>query len=191
MSLKVKARSLFRNLFRSRHVEADLDQEIHSHLDLLVDENIRAGMPPKEALRAAWLELGGIDQVKDKVRADRMGNWLRSVLSDCRYALRQLRSIPGFTAIAILTLALGVGANTAIFSFSDAILLRPLPVIRPAEVLTVADATPDKALEGLSFPDYIDIRDNSTSFSALLAYRLDDARHWSYAEMRHLRCAPR
>ncbi len=171
MSLKVKARSLFRNLFRSRHVEADLDQEIHSHLDLLVDENIRAGMPPKEAQRAAWLELGGIEQVKDRVREHRIGNWLRSVFSDCRYALRQIRSNPGFTSVAVLTLALGVGANTAIFSFSDAILLRPIPVIRPSEVLTVADATPSNALEGLSFPDYIDIRASSHSFSELLAYR--------------------
>ena len=96
---------------------------------------------------------------------------MRSVLSDCRYALRQLSSNPGFTTIAILTLALGIGANTAIFSFSDAILLRPLPVARPAEVLTVANTTPEKVLDDLSYPDYRDLRDNSHSFSELLAYR--------------------
>ncbi len=171
MPFIVRIRSLFRNLFRSRYVEADLDQEIRSHLDLLIDENIRAGMSPKEALRVARFELGGIEQVKDKVRADRIGNWLRSVLSDCRYALRQLSSNPGFTTIAILTLALGIGANTAMFSFSDAILLRPLPVAHPAKVLTVANTTPEKVLDDLSYPDYRDLRDNSHSFSELLAYR--------------------
>ena len=146
------ARSLLRNLFRSRHVERDLDQEIHSHLELLIDENIRAGMAPKEAQRMAWLELGSIDQVKDRVRERRIGNWLRSVVCDCRYALRQIRSNPGFTSVAVLTLALGVGANTAIFSFSDAILLRPIPVVRPSEVLTVANTTPSNALTDFRIP---------------------------------------
>lgn len=171
MSFNAMARSLFRNLFRSRHVERDLDQEIHSHLELLIDENMRAGMAPKEAQRMAWLELGSIDQVKDRVRERRIGNWLRSVVCDCRYALRQIRSNPGFTSVAVLTLALGVGANTTIFSFSDAILLRPIPVARPSEVLTVANTTPSNALQGLSYPDYIDIRAYNHSFSELLAYR--------------------
>src|SRR5712692_11462235 len=106
MPLLVKVRSLVRNLFLSRRVELDLDQEVRAHLELLIAENIRAGMPPHEAQRAARLELGGIEQVKEQVRQKRTGNWLPSVISDCRYGLRQLRRNPGFTAVAVLTLAL-------------------------------------------------------------------------------------
>jgi hypothetical protein len=131
MPFFVKARTYLTNLFWSRAVEADLDQEVQSHLAMLVEEKIRAGMRPDEAQRAAQIELGGIEQVKEQVREQRLGNWLQSVVSDCRFALRQLRKSPGFTIVAILTLALGIGANTAIFSLIDTILLRSLPVRDP------------------------------------------------------------
>jgi len=102
----LKVRSFLRNLFSVRRVEVDLDEEVRSHLELLTEENIRAGMSPKEAQRAARIELGGIEQVKEQVREERIGNWLHSVMSDCRFGVRQLRRSPGFTAVAILTLAL-------------------------------------------------------------------------------------
>src|SRR5881409_2291781 len=141
MPLFVKARSFLRNLFLSRHVETDLDQEVHSHLEMLIEENIRAGMPPHEAQRAARIELGGIEQVKEQVRQERLGNWLLSVLSDCRYALRQLRKNPGFTAVAILTLALGIGVTTAIFSVVYGVLLRPLSYPAPNRIMAVFEVT--------------------------------------------------
>ncbi|PYT75556.1 MAG: hypothetical protein DMG40_27975 [Acidobacteria bacterium] len=127
MPLFVKARSFLRNLFSTRRVEVDLDQEVHAHLELLTEENVRAGMPPKEAQRAARIELGGIEQVKEQVREERIGNWLHSVISDCRYGIRQLRKNPSFTVVAVMTLALGIGANTAMFSMVDGVVLRPLP----------------------------------------------------------------
>src|SRR6266702_876967 len=102
----LKVRSFLRNLFSIRRVEVDLDEEVRSHLELLTEENIRAGMSPKEAQRAARIEVGGIEQVKEQVREERIGNWLRSVISDCRYGLRQLRKNPGFTAVAALALGL-------------------------------------------------------------------------------------
>jgi predicted permease len=130
----VKVRSFLRNLFCSGRVEKDLDQEVHSHIEMLADENLRAGMPLDEAQRAARIELGGIEQVKDQVHEERIGNWLQSVISDCRYGFRQLCKSPGFTAVAILSLALGIGAGTAVFSLVNAILLRSLPVPNPQEL---------------------------------------------------------
>ena len=116
MPVLVKARSFLRNLFLTRRVERDLDLEVRSHLQLLIDENLRAGMSPQEAQRAARMELGGAEQVKQQVREQRLGDSLHSWISDCRFGVRQLYKNPGFTFTVVLTLALSVGANTAIFS---------------------------------------------------------------------------
>ncbi len=175
MPLFVKVRTFLRNLFSSRRVEADLDQEIHSHLEMLTEENIRAGMSPQEAHRAARIELGGIEQVKEQVRDERLGNWLHSVLSDCRYALRQFRKNPVFTAVAVLTLALGIGATTAIFSVVYGVLLRPLRYTHPDRIMAIFEVTTQGNPSRVADPNFDDFRDQSRSFQAIAKYSANTA----------------
>jgi putative ABC transport system permease protein len=170
MPLFVKARSFLRNLFLSRGVEAELDREVHSHLELLIAENIRAGMTPREAERAARVELGGIEQVKEDVREQQMGNWLRSVFSDCRYGLRQLRKNLGATAVMVFTLALAIGATTAIFSVVYGVLLRPLPYAGANRIMAVFEVTSTGRPSRLADPNFDDFRDQNRSFQAVAKY---------------------
>src|SRR4029077_4334636 len=135
MPLFVKARSFLRNLFLSRRVEADLDQEVHSHLELLIAENIRAGMPPHEAQRTARIELGGVEQIKEQVRDSRTGAFLDSLFQDFRFALRQLRRSPGFALTAVLILALGIAANVIVFGVLQSLVLRTLDVPQADRVM--------------------------------------------------------
>src|SRR5215469_751180 len=137
MPLFRKARSFLRNLIFAGRAEEDLDQEVRSHLQMLIDENLRAGLGREEAERAARLELGGTEQVKEQVREKRLGSGLHSVSSDCRFGLRQLRKNPGFTLTVVFTLALSVGANTAIFSLVNALLLKSLPYPHPERMGTI------------------------------------------------------
>src|SRR5215470_16533488 len=167
----VKARSFLRNLFLSGRVEADLDQEVQSHLEMLTEENIRAGMPPHEARRAARIELGGIDQLKEQVHQVQAGNWLHSIVGDCRYGVRQLRKNPGFSAVAVLTLALGIGANTALFSVVNGVLLNPLPYPHPEELVSLSQKLPPFVQFAISYPDFLDWGRMNHTFQALAAYR--------------------
>src|SRR5215469_10292781 len=137
MPVLAKARSFLRNLFLTERVEQDLELEVRSHLQLLIDENLRAGMSPQEAERSARMELGGAEQVKQQVRERRLGESLHSWIADFRFGARQLYKNPGFTLTVVLTLALSVGANTAIFSLVNALLLKRLPYPHPERMGTI------------------------------------------------------
>ena len=167
-SMPAKIKSLWRRLLHRHQADADLDDEMQSTITLLTDQKVAQGMSPDEARRAANIELGGVEQVKEEVRAARTGAWLDSLLQDVRFAFRMLRKNPGFAGTIILVLALGIGANTAIFSFIDAAVLRSLPVKDPQRLVVFSwSARANPKLQGHSeyddCPDRVGIGDCSFS----------------------------
>jgi predicted permease len=172
MSLFTRLASIKRNLFHRKRAEADLDAELRSYTDLLADENRATGANPDEARRRAQIEFGGIEQVKENVRDARAGHHIEMFFRDLRLALRNVRKYPGFTLIVVLSLALGIGANAAIFSLSDAILFRPLPVPNANEIIVI-DTAASKLTRygGSSWLDYLDIVARAKSFSSLCVYQ--------------------
>ena len=148
----------------------EFDEELGGHLAMHIDDNVRNGMTPEAARRAAILKLGGLEQTKEHYRDRRAVPLLEHLMQDLRYALCTLRKNPGFASTAILTLGLGIGANTAMFSLADATAFRPPDVPRPAELVRLFTFTKTISYETLSYPDYLDYRSQSRSLSGLVAY---------------------
>src|SRR6266581_602414 len=158
------------NIWRRKAREADLDEEVRSHLDMATQARVERGADQKEAERAARREFGNFGLVKEVTREAWGGSWLRDLANDARYGLRILLKNPGFTTVAVLTLALGIGANTAIFSVVNAVLLRPLPYHDPARLVWADEYWPRIKDEVVPGPDYTNWKLNSYDFEALAAF---------------------
>ena len=148
--------------FRRRRFERDLDDELKFDLECRTQVNIQAGMSPVEARRQALLWLGGMEQTKEECRDLHPLAWLQTVAQDVRYGVRGLRANPGFTAVAVLSLAAGIGANSSIFSFIDAIFTRPMAVSRVSEIVHIGTTSPQFVNAGVSGADYVDYRKAGT-----------------------------
>jgi predicted permease len=171
MPMLSRMTSFLRNTFGKRRDDRELDDEVCTYVDLLAEEKMRQGISPDEARRMARIELGGIEQVKEQVREARAGAWLDTVIQDIRYGLRILRKSPGFTTVAVLILALGIGANTAIFSMINGLMLHTLPVRDPGrlvELLHHYPGEPEPGFNGFSWDAYQIMRDSNRVFSDLI-----------------------
>jgi len=161
-------------LFRKQQNEKQLDAELRFHLERQIADGIAAGMPPEEARRRAQLEFGGLESIKQQTRESRRGNFLETLFQDLAYGVRMLRKSPSLTIIVVITLALGIGVNTAIFSVLNGWLFRPLPVRAPEQIHVLAFSQ-DHNGSNFSYPDLLDFRKQSEAFSDLFAYGLSVA----------------
>ena len=166
MTRRSRAASFWRTWFHREQLDRDLDDEVRAYLEELVARKVTAGQNADAARRDALIEIGGVDLLKDDVRGVRVGQGVESILNDVRYALRGLRRSPGFAAAAILTLALGIGCNSAIFSVVNALLVEPLPYRDSSRLVFVwsdmtASGYPRAPLSG---PELADLREGTTHF---------------------------
>ena len=166
----------WRQRFSRKNWEGDMSEELRFHMEQQTSANIAAGMSAQEAKRQANLQFGGVEGVKEDCREERRGFWFETFWADLRYALRTLRKNPGFAAIAILTLALGIGANTAIFSVVYAVLFKPLPYANAQQLVVVFSAKPQEgvAMAGISYPNFEELREQNHVFSELASSQQHD-----------------
>ncbi len=159
-----------RALFRRDAVEGELDEELREHFERQVEKHVAAGLTREEAELRTRIEFGGLDQVKEECRDARGVSFIETTIQDVRYGLRMLRKSPGFTAVAVVTLALGIGANTAIFSLLNGLVLRDLPVPHPEQIVHFGAHTPGEDYALVSLPMFEEIARDQTVFSGVFAW---------------------
>jgi len=160
-----------RTLGRSRENDQDVADQISAHLDEATDEYIRQGMSPEDARRAARLEFGSLVRAEEACR-DVRGTWSRDLSKDVAYGIRMLRRNPAFATIAVLSLAVGIAANTVIFSLVNSVVLRPRPVSQPDQLVELYTGEKQHPYETCSYPSYIEFRDRNEVFTGLAAYNI-------------------
>ena len=175
MPLIPRLTSLWRNLFHKDRVDQEFSEEIQAYLDMLTEAKLRQGLSPREARRSALVEVGGVEQVEERVREIRMGSFIESVWRDVRTGVRALVHSPVFTVVIVLSFALGIGANTAIFSVVNGLLLRSLPYPESEQIVDVWHTPPQQSFPGLdkfsvSPANYLDWKAQSTAFEQMAVY---------------------
>jgi predicted permease len=173
MSLFSIIRTFVRNLTGRAGVERELDEELGAYVDLLIAEKVKAGESPEEARRSALMKVGGIEHTKDQVRDERPGMIIENAARDVRHGLRLLRRSPGFAAIAVITIALGIGATSAIFSVINGVALKPLPYPSPDRLIYITSQFPTLGFDKfwVSPPEYLELRERTKSYTDIAAYR--------------------
>ena len=165
-----------RSLFRRTEADRELDEELRDHVEQKTEQYVANGMVRQEARRLALLEMGGIEQTKEKCREARRVNWIHDFLQDLRYGFRMLRKSPGFTGVAVITLALGIGANTAIFSIVNAVLLQTFPYPDPNQLVLIFNVPLNQqdALSGISYRDFRECREQNHVFGEVAGNSFHD-----------------
>ncbi|HEU4937545.1 MAG TPA: ABC transporter permease [Vicinamibacterales bacterium] len=174
MTLLHRLASIVRWIVRRNRAERDLNDELEAFVEMASADRMREGATAADARRAAVLHLGGIEQAKERVRSARHGAWLDAIARDLRYGVRTLRRTRLFTAVALVTLALGIGANTAIFSIVNGVILQPLGYRAPEQLMRLTAHYPIGQGHRLSTPEYLEFREMNRSFAAVGAFALGD-----------------
>src|SRR5437588_7322701 len=170
-----------RTLFQRNRVERELEEEFQFHLEQRIELEIARGLSPEEARSVALRAMDGVEQRKEECRDTRRVNYIDDLLRDVRYAFRSLRRSPGFAVLAVLIMALGIGANTAVFSVVNAVLLKPLSYRDPDRIvtltnpLTTGEAPTALSTKRVSIPNFQDWHDRSSSFDAMAYYQSFEA----------------
>lgn len=172
MSLLRNVASGLRSLFRKELIKRELDEELRSYLEMTAEEKVKRGMNRGEALRAVRLEHGSLEVTREVVRSGGWEFFAEACWQDLRFGLRTLRKNPGFAAVAVLTLALGIGANTAMFSVVQGVVLAPLPYFQPERLVMVLESNQRIAQDAISYPNFVDWQRSARSFEQMAAIRL-------------------
>jgi len=166
-----KLKTKLRALLRKSEMERELDEELRYHVEEQTEQNIRLGMNPEEARQSALKSFGGVEQAKERSRDARGVRWLEDLWQDLRYGARMLLKNPSFTFVAVITLTLGIGANTAIFSLVEALLLRPLPYAEPDRLVLLSEKGSAGERNNIPYPNFSDWRERAQSFEGMASIR--------------------
>ncbi|PWT86982.1 MAG: hypothetical protein C5B58_00515, partial [Acidobacteria bacterium] len=170
MHVRARVRSWFRSAFQRSRAESEMDAELRFHVEARVEDLVRSGLPLDKAYRVARLEFGGIEQTKEDCREARGAILFESLIQDFRFAFRQLRMNPGFAVTAILTLALGIGANTAVFSAVNGVILKPLPYPRPDRLVGIFLHTQTMNRSVMGAADFLAFAERQQTFEHVAAF---------------------
>src|SRR2546421_8026044 len=173
MSLLRNIATGLRSLFRKKQVDGELTEELRAYQEMAAEEKMKQGMSPKDALRAVRLERGSLEVSKEIIRSAGWESFVEICWQDLRFAARMLRKSPGFAMVVILTLALGIGANTAIFSVVNAVLLRPLPYKDSDQLVQLIEHDQKRGVDfdWVSFPNFHDWAEQSKAFPYKAPYK--------------------